>query len=716
MTSPEHRNASSEAGETEESLAAQITEMSGMFGSAPPLRDSTQAEERLQQRFQRLIELVTEERHILREEKEAMEARFDERIAMERKKLRREFALTLARERNRIRRKSDTARKSSFLCRFGSGLWIVVVGLVGAAVVGMAKWPSQATSELVARSEPLVASTSEEVQVIPLKMGVTLPSIRELTVSKSTQSDFTSGLQPPGNDDEELVRTVVANQMLAGMVLYIPEATLPQAEALVSAKLSDLEDRAISQEALLGMLRHLRHEGVVPEDLELVFSPGTFSQEDAWTLWGMPDAERTEHRVEISGAGHSETRRGSSPVEVVRTRANAGMLRVVVRRTPIAPDRGGLDLLWWKYGDVELGFHADSKLFVALRLDPESFLAAHQTVDSMVLEPGDFESSSWNAESAIWALAISPADGRQAAVALGDSTIRLMDLGNMEEIARFEGHRAEVLCLAFAPDGARLVTGSQDRTIRLWDVGTGELLRSIQAHAGAVSSVAVSPDGRKALSGGADGLVILWNLDDGAEERWLFGHEEGVTSVAFSPSGDRAITGANDGTARLWDLASGDQIRRFEGHGAGVQCVAFSPDGSRVLTGVGGPRILANGTLESSYDRTIRIWDAETGEELRRLVGHRDWVTCAAFSPDGRRIVSGSGGTLVDGKPKMPGFENDVRVWDLESGLELYEFPSQEDIVRSVTFTPDGEELVVGGWDGILHVATLPGVEESRGL
>jgi len=67
--------------------------------------------------------------------------------------------------------------------------------------------------------------------------------------------------------------------------------------------------------------------------------------------------------------------------------------------------------------------------------------------------------------------------------------------------------------------------------------------------------------------------------------------------VAFSPDGQRIVTASMDKTARVWDAETGQELRKFEGHTKTVTCVAFSPDGKRIAT--------------ASVDKTARVWDAE---------------------------------------------------------------------------------------------------------
>jgi WD40 repeat protein len=99
------------------------------------------------------------------------------------------------------------------------------------------------------------------------------------------------------------------------------------------------------------------------------------------------------------------------------------------------------------------------------------------------------------------------------------------------------------------------------------------------------------------------------------------------------------LTGSWDGIARLWDTQTGEQLRRFVGHTDTIWSVAFSHDGKYILTG--------------SNDKTARLWDAQTGQELRRFSGHTATVNTVAFSPDGKRVLTG-------------GTDGTARLWDAD--------------------------------------------------
>ena len=113
----------------------------------------------------------------------------------------------------------------------------------------------------------------------------------------------------------------------------------------------------------------------------------------------------------------------------------------------------------------------------------------------------------------------------------------------------------------------------------------------------------------------------LWSLYNDNKQT-MCGHTGVVTCVAHSPDGKRLVSGSSDKTLKVWDADTGQEIRTLVGHTGAITCVAFSPDGKRLVSG--------------SEDRTVKVWDVQTGQEIRTLEGHTSGVTCVAFSPDGK--------------------------------------------------------------------------------
>jgi WD40 repeat protein len=110
-----------------------------------------------------------------------------------------------------------------------------------------------------------------------------------------------------------------------------------------------------------------------------------------------------------------------------------------------------------------------------------------------------------------------------------------------------------------------------------------------------------------------------------------------VYAIVFSPDGRWLASGSRDQTVRIWESETGEPVKTLEGHGQFITGLVFSPSGDR-LAGV-------------SWFRTLMLWHGETLEPLVQLRGHEDAIRAVAFSPDGTRLVTGSA-------------DRSIRLWD----------------------------------------------------
>jgi WD40 repeat protein len=268
------------------------------------------------------------------------------------------------------------------------------------------------------------------------------------------------------------------------------------------------------------------------------------------------------------------------------------------------------------------------------------------------------------------------------------------------------------LRVIFSPDGKRLAAGlgtwddtkngyTSSGQVKVWDVETGQELLTFTGHTAPVVDVAFSPDSIRVVSTSSrptgfrnsdplePGEVKVWDARSGAELLTLKGQKRFVNAVAYSPDGKRLATLSRDNTVKVWNAQTGQELLSLPVQIRVGGAVVFSPDGKRLASSS-----LPTNTTTPDEAGEIKLWDAQTGEELFTLQGHTGWVTSIVFSPDGKRLASGSGGV-------GPGGGRDVKVWDAETGGELLALTFEKIGGGGVAFSPDGHRLVSAGAEGL---------------
>jgi RNA polymerase sigma factor (sigma-70 family) len=342
-------------------------------------------------------------------------------------------------------------------------------------------------------------------------------------------------------------------------------------------------------------------------------------------------------------------------------------------------------------------------------------------------------------------------DGRALAVAL-EGAVRLYDLATGKKGRTLEDSAGMAL-LAFARDGRTLAGGRDDGTFQVWNAATGrKLLKPLPGHRGNVSCVAYSPDGRILATGGAfDGTIRLWQASTGQEIRcWEDKQKKGRArpwpmSLAFSADGKTLASVGSDRMVRLREVSTGNEIRQFR---AGAATAAyptafrFSPDGTLLATPDAGGAVhvwmvtgkeihrlptadqpptlgtfwglafSADGKfLAASRGKAVFVWETATGREVRQFVNADTNVAALALSADSRLLAAA-------------GSEDTVRLWEVATGKERCllgkgDLPDRLDPngtripyptagnFTALVFSPDGKTLFGGRMDGAVYVWDL---------
>lgn len=190
-----------------------------------------------------------------------------------------------------------------------------------------------------------------------------------------------------------------------------------------------------------------------------------------------------------------------------------------------------------------------------------------------------------------------------------------------------------------------------------------------------------------AISGAADRSILVWDCNGVLRQRSrLLGHDGWVNAVALDPSGSLVASGSSDTEIRVWNLSGCLPFQRCSGHSRWVNGLAFAPNGLLVSV---------------SADRTLRVWQAEKGRELRGVSCHRACVWAVAISPDGLTIATGSQDCTI-------------KLWDLDTLKCIKTLTGHRATVSSISFTPTGS-LVSGSIDGaVAHWSSDGRIESIR--
>jgi WD40 repeat protein len=247
---------------------------------------------------------------------------------------------------------------------------------------------------------------------------------------------------------------------------------------------------------------------------------------------------------------------------------------------------------------------------------------------------------------------------------------------NQIAVRNLEGFEGVVKALALSPDGKILLVGTGDSAVTAFDLEKNETIYSKSNTVNFYSSIAVSSDGTIFAMGDEDNVAIF-NFADGSRLKTLSGHTKRISDVAIDPDTKTLVSvSGGDRTIRVWDIESGQLVKTLADNVGPTTTVTFTPDGKMFITGAVGD------------DRTVKFWDATTLELLQSSTQQTGFINALSVTPDGRALVAA--------------VRNFVKAWDLASYKELFNKKGPSLEINTIAVSPDSRLIATANKEGTI--------------
>ncbi len=276
---------------------------------------------------------------------------------------------------------------------------------------------------------------------------------------------------------------------------------------------------------------------------------------------------------------------------------------------------------------------------------------------------------------------------------LQDVSLHRVNLSHSHLVGcQFAQSLSHPLSMAVSPDGDLVAIGVENGSVHVWQISTGQPLLNLPAHDAYIFALTFSPDGKNLLSGGMEGSIKAWNLTTGnCWQTWKVAGA--VWSLAFSPDGQLLAigTGDVDRSIHLWDWQTQQPLKTLIGHLGQVSALAFVPPPVPTLPQNAKNRCDLWWLIGGGHDGILKIWDLDRGECVQTLIDHKGPILSVKLHPQGDRFASSS-------------FDRSIKLWDLATGECLQTFLGHTAEVTSASFSPDGEMLASSSYDRTIRL------------